>query len=284
VKFTLRDQTLDLGNRVNIMGILNVTPDSFSDGGRFTAEDAILRHTESMVHDGADIIDIGGESTRPFAPPVTIEEEISRVIPAIEAIRKRYSIPISIDTTKSRVAELALDSGADIINDISALHLDPAMLPLARDRHCPLIIMHMQGTPADMQVAPRYSDVVQETIEFFRDRLHALAEAGIDHQRIIIDPGIGFGKTLDHNLAILRHTADYQLLGCPLLIGHSRKSFIRRLLGQDLDDLDPPTAVISALLAERRVGILRVHDVKGTFQAVQLARALSSSPSSCNDN
>lgn len=275
MKLTFRDHTLDLASRVNIMGILNVTPDSFSDGGSCTSEDALLRHTECMIRDGADIIDIGGESTRPFAQPVTIGEEISRVIPAIQAIRQHYSIPISIDTTKAKVAELALAAGADIINDISALRFDPAMVALARDRHCPIIIMHMQGTPTDMQVKPSYTNVVQETIQFFRERLRALSEAGIDHRRVILDPGIGFGKTLDHNLAILRQTADYQVLGCPLLIGHSRKSFLRKLLGQHLSDPDLPTAIISGLLAQRQVGILRVHHVKGTFQAVQLAMALA---------
>lgn len=257
------------------MGILNVTPDSFSDGGAFTSAEAILRHTERMIHDGADLIDIGGESTRPFARPVTVEEELHRVIPAIRAIRARYSVPISIDTTKARVAAEALDHGADIINDISALRFDPAMTPLAGERRCPLIIMHMQGTPTDMQIKPSYTDVVQESIQFFKERLQTLTKAGIDPKLVIIDPGIGFGKTLEHNLAILRQTEAYQQLGCPVLIGHSRKSFLRTLLGPELDDRDLPTAVISGLLAKRRVAILRVHDVKGSHQAVQLAAALA---------
>jgi dihydropteroate synthase len=267
--------TLALESRVHIMGILNVTPDSFSDGGTFTTADAILRHAERMIAEGADIIDIGGESTRPYALPVSVDEEIRRVIPAIRAIRQRFAIPISIDTTKAAVAEQALDSGADIINDISALRLDPLMIPLARDRRCPVIIMHMQGTPTDMQVRPTYTDVVAETIHFFRERLQTLTHAGIDGGQVIIDPGIGFGKSLEHNLAILRQAADYQVLGCPVLIGHSRKSFLTRLLGEGLMDRDLPTAIISALLAERRVAILRVHDVKGSRQAVQLAGALA---------
>ena len=272
---TFRGHTLDLGSRVHIMGIINVTPDSFSDGGRHDSIEAVLQGVERMIQEGADLIDIGGESTRPFAVPVTAEEEIGRVIPAITAIRRRFSIPISIDTTKAHVAEQALAAGADIINDISALRFDPAMTPLAAKQRCPLIIMHMQGTPSDMQIKPTYTDVIAETIQFFRERLQTLAEAGIDGQRVIIDPGIGFGKSLAHNLAILNHAADYQTLGCPVLIGHSRKSFLCSLLGHDLVGRDLPTAVISGLLSERRVAILRVHDVKGTYQAVHLAQAMT---------
>ena len=275
VTLSLRNQSLDLCSRVHIMGILNVTPDSFSDGGQFTTEDAIMQAAGRMIQEGADIIDIGGESTRPFAPPVTAEEEIKRVIPAINAIRQRYAIPISIDTTKAKVATVALDAGADIINDISAMRFDPDMTRLASERHCPIIIMHMQGTPTDMQLKPSYSDVIQETILFFKDRIQALTESGIDRQQIIIDPGIGFGKTLAHNLAILNHAADYQVFGCPVLIGHSRKSFLCSLLGQDLEDRDLPTAVISGLLCQRQVAILRVHNVKGTYQAVHLAQAIA---------
>ena len=234
-----------------------------------------MQTTERMIDDGADILDIGGESTRPYALPVTVDEEIRRVIPAIKAIRLRHSIPISIDTTKAKVAELALDAGADIINDISAMRFDPEMMPLASERRCPIIIMHMQGKPADMQIKPSYTDVIQETIHFFEDRIQSLVESGIDCKRIIIDPGIGFGKTLAHNLAIVNHAAGYQVLGCPVLIGHSRKSFLCSLLGQDLEDRDLPTAVISGLLCQRQIAILRVHDVKGTYQAVHLAQAIA---------
>lgn len=257
------------------MGILNVTPDSFSDGGRLSSEEEVLQAAQQMIDDGADMIDIGGESTRPFAPPVPVEEEIRRVIPAVRAIRKQHSIPISIDTTKAQVAQLSLDAGADIINDISAMRLDPAMASLAATRQCPIIIMHMQGTPCDMQIKPHYNDVIAETIEFFRDRIQFLTACGVDRQRIIIDPGIGFGKTLAHNLAILRHADAYQVLGCPLLIGHSRKSFLSTLLGPGLGDRDRPTAVISALLCQGQVAILRVHDVKGTQQAVHLTQAIA---------
>ena len=274
MKITCRDRTLDLASRTHIMGILNVTPDSFSDGGRFLAEEAALAQAETMIRGGADLIDIGGESTRPYAEPVSQAEELSRVLPAILAIRRRHLIPISIDTNKAEVARQALAAGADIINDISALRSDPGMVEVARASRCPVIIMHMQGTPSDMQVSPCYQDVVQESVDFFRERLQTLGQAGIDPERIIIDPGIGFGKTLAHNLAILRHTADYQALGRPLLVGHSRKSFLKALLGAGPNDRDRPTAVLSALLAQRRVEILRVHDVAATQEALSLTQAL----------
>lgn len=257
------------------MGILNVTPDSFSDGGRFMSEQAIAKGAEQIIKAGADIIDVGGESTRPFASPVLVDEELGRVIPAVKAIRRISNIPISIDTTKSRVAEQALDAGADIVNDISAMRFDPNMTHVVRDRQCPVVIMHMQGTPEDMQIKPSYSDVISETIAFFRERLTSLADQGIDPKKIIIDPGIGFGKSLAHNLAILKNTSAYQVLNCPILIGHSRKSFLCALLGQDLEERDQPTAVISGLLAQRQVSIIRVHDVKKTRQALRLAEAIA---------
>lgn len=257
------------------MGILNITPDSFSDGGRFMTDQAMVKGIEQLVEAGADIIDIGGESTRPFSSPVTVGEELQRVIPAIKAVRRISQIPISIDTTKSSVAEQALDAGADIVNDISALRFDPEMSRIVRDRGCPVVIMHMQGTPENMQINPTYTDVISETFAFFRERLSSLSKLGIDQRKIIIDPGIGFGKSLAHNLAILKNTASYQELNCPLLIGHSRKSFLCAVLGQHLGDRDLPTAVISGLLAQQQVSIVRVHDVKGTRQALQLAEAIA---------
>ncbi|MDD5759281.1 MAG: dihydropteroate synthase [Desulfobulbaceae bacterium] len=275
MKLTFRNHNLDLSSRVHIMGILNVTPDSFSDGGQFTSEKAVLQAAERMITDGADIIDIGGESTRPYAQPVPVAEELRRVIPAISALRQRHSIPISIDTSKAEVAERALDAGADIINDISAMRFDTAMVDLAAKRQCPVVIMHMQGTPADMQIRPKYTDVISETIDFFKERLQSLVSQGINRQKIILDPGIGFGKTLGHNLAILNRAAEYQTLACPILIGHSRKSFLATLLGQSLIDRDLPTAIISGLLAQRQVAILRVHDVLGTAQALRLSEAIA---------
>jgi len=265
---------LVFGSKVRVMGILNVTPDSFSDGGRFLDAGSIATQVESMVQAGADIIDVGGESTRPFAEPVSIAEELDRVLPAIRLIRKTSAIPISIDTTKAEVARQALAEGADIINDISALRFDPEMLSLVRKTEVPVIIMHMQGNPADMQVDPHYGDVVAEIKDFFEDRLVWAEENGVFRNRFIIDPGIGFGKTVVHNLSILKRVAEFTELGCPVMIGHSRKSFIGKLLGIELDARDVATAAISALCAQKGVSILRVHDVEKTVHAVRLAEAI----------
>ncbi len=268
---------LEFGSKVLVMGILNVTPDSFSDGGRFFAESSIAAQIDTMVKAGADIIDVGGESTRPFAEPVSIAEELDRVLPAIRLIRQRSAIPVSIDTTKAEVARKALAQGADIINDISGLRFDRDMISLVRETEVPVIIMHMQGTPSDMQVDPHYDDVVAEIKVFFKERL-AWAEAnGVPGKRFIIDPGIGFGKTVGHNLTILKRVSELTELGCPVLIGHSRKSFIGKLLGAELDARDVATAAISALCVPKGVSILRVHDVGMTVQAVRLAEAIEHS-------
>ncbi len=258
-----------------IMGILNVTPDSFSDGGSFTSEEAIIRQVQQMIADGADIIDVGGESTRPFAEPVPEQEELNRVIPAIKAIRTTSStIPVSIDTTKASVARAALSAGATMVNDISALRHDPEMIEVIKDYDGPVIIMHMQGTPGDMQVKPHYEDVVAEICSFFKDRIAWMEARGIDPDRIIIDPGIGFGKTLDHNLAILRNIRMFKKLGYPVLIGHSRKSFFDKLLQIPVEQRDCPTAIVSALCAQQKADILRVHDVRKTVVAVRLVEVL----------
>jgi len=256
------------------MGILNVTPDSFSDGGSFVTPEAILVQTEKMMGEGADIIDIGGESTRPFADPVSIAEEMDRVIGAIRTIRRYHSIPISIDTTKELIARRALEEGADMINDISALRFDPAMIGLVRETEVPVIIMHMQGTPRDMQVDPVYDDVVADIAAFLEERLLWAAEQGVERHRFIVDPGIGFGKTVDHNLAILNRLPELQNLGCPVLVGHSRKSFIGRILDREVTDRDVATAAVSALCVMKGAAILRVHDVAKTMQAVRMAEAV----------
>ena len=265
---------LKFGPKVLVMGILNVTPDSFSDGGRFFTENTIAAQVDTMVKAGADIIDVGGESTRPFAEPVSIAEELDRVLPAIRLIRQRSAVPISIDTTKAEVARRALAEGADIINDISALRFDRDMVTLVRKTEVPVIIMHMQGTPADMQVAPHYDDVVADIKDFFQERLTWASENGVPGKRFILDPGIGFGKTVEHNLSILKHVAEFSELGCPVMIGHSRKSFIGKLLGLEVDARDVATAAISALCVLKGVSILRVHDVEKTVQAVRLAEAI----------
>jgi len=258
-----------------IMGILNVTPDSFSDGGRWYSEATLEARIAQLLAEGVDIIDVGGESTRPFANPVSAAEELGRVIPAIRKIRERGAIPISIDTTKAVVAREALAAGATMINDISALRHDPEMIEVVRSYAGPVIIMHMQGVPGDMQVAPCYADVVTEINAFFTERIGWMERHGISRDRIIIDPGIGFGKTMEHNLAILRNIPVFKEHGCPVLIGHSRKSFLGQLLDVSVEERDGPTTVVSALCVLQGADILRVHDVRGTHQAVRLVVALT---------
>jgi len=261
-------------HRVAIMGILNVTPDSFSDGGKFVEPATIIRHVEAMITAGADIIDIGGESTRPGAKPVTEAEELLRVIPAIAAIRKKHDIAISIDTTKALVAAEAIKAGANIVNDISALRFDDGMLEVVRKNAVPVIIMHMQGTPEDMQISPKYQDLIQETIEFFQQRISLMTKAGIPRESIIIDPGLGFGKTLGHNLSIIKNLTAYKSLNCQILVGHSRKSMFGTLLGNFDTDRDPATAAMSAILAINGASIIRVHNIALNREAVMMADAV----------
>ena len=259
---------------MQIMGIVNVTPDSFSDGGRWQAEDTLAARIDQLLAEGADLIDIGGESTRPFAQPVGEAEELARVLPAVRAVRGRSTVPVSVDTTKATVARAALEEGADLINDISALRHDQAMVEVVRDSGCRVVVMHRLGTPGDMQLAPHYEDVVAEINRFLAGRIAWLEEQGVDRSRVIVDPGLGFGKTLTHNLDILRQVESFKQHGCPVLIGHSRKSFLGGLLDLAVAERDPATAVVSALLAGRGVDILRVHDVRASRQAVLLAEAL----------
>ena len=259
---------------MQIMGIVNVTPDSFSDGGRWQAEDALAARIDQLLAEGADLIDIGGESTRPFAQPVGEAEELARVLPAVRAVRGRSTVPVSVDTTKATVARAALEEGADLINDVSALRHDPAMVTVVRDSGCRVVVMHRLGTPGDMQLAPHYEDVVAEINRFLAGRIAWLEAQGVDRSRVIVDPGLGFGKTLTHNLDILRKVESFKQHGCPVLIGHSRKSFLGGLLDLAVAERDPATAVVSALLAGRGVDILRVHDVRASRQAVLLAEAL----------
>jgi dihydropteroate synthase len=261
--------------QVQVMGILNVTPDSFSDGGQWTSDATLEARIDQLLAEGADIIDVGGESTRPFAEPVSADEEMARVLPTIRKIRSRSGLPISIDTTKAVVARAAIDAGATMINDISALRHDPGMIDVVRSFTGPVGIMHMQGTPGDMQVAPHYDDVVAEINGFFKERIEWLEHQGVSRARIIVDPGVGFGKTLAHNLAILRNIRSLQQHGCPVLIGHSRKSFLGQLLAIPIEERNCPTAVVSALCAQQGVGILRVHDVRSTIQALTLVQALA---------
>jgi len=264
------------GKKTQVMGILNSTPDSFSDGGLLNSKAAVSRRVKAMLAAGADILDVGGESTRPFAKPVSAEEELDRVIPVIELIREMSDIAISVDTTKSAVALAALSAGADIVNDISALRHDTQMLDAVKSYEGPVIIMHMLGTPGTMQIDPRYGDVVEDITAFFEERLAWLQNNGVERHRVIIDPGIGFGKTVDHNLEILKNIQRFKKTGCPVMIGHSRKSFIGSLLDLEVNDRDCPTAVVSAFLAANHVDIIRVHDVGLTKQAIRLASILTS--------
>ncbi|MFT5729050.1 MAG: dihydropteroate synthase [Desulforhopalus sp.] len=262
-------------SKIKIMGVLNVTPDSFSDGGQFATIDSAVDQAESLITQGADILDIGGESTRPFADKVATEEELQRVIPVIRAIRQKHSIPISIDTTKSTVAVAALKAGATHINDISALRTDPEMIEVARSTSVPIIIMHMLGTPENMQIKPTYTDIIKEMLAFFTERLAYLNSHGVKTDRIIIDPGIGFGKTRNHNLTILKHLDRFSQFGVPVLLAHSRKRFLGDVTGVTLEkDRDLATAVVSALSACKAIDMVRVHDVAATKQALDLAAAI----------
>ncbi len=256
------------------MGILNVTPDSFSDGGRFNQLDHAIERALAMEESGATIIDVGGESTRPGADPVAEEEEIQRVVPVIAGIGERSRIPISIDTRKVRVAEAALEAGACIVNDIQASRNDPSMWEVVARHNSGYVAMHMQGTPENMQRNPEYSDVVEEVRAFFEDRLQRLHQAKVPSERIVLDPGIGFGKKVVHNLELLK-SLDRLITGCrPLLLGVSRKSFIGKLLGYAVDDRLPASLACACWAVVKGVGILRVHDVPETVQAVKMYQSL----------
>ena len=273
---------LVLGRRTLVMGIVNITPDSFSDGGRFFGSRAAVDHGLALAAAGADIIDVGGDSTRPFSDPVSAEEEVRRVVPVIEQLAAKLSIPISIDTTKSEVARQALAAGAAMINDVSALRLDPAMGPLAASQGVPVILMHMLGSPKTMQVKPEYRDVVAEVRAFLAEAIARAEAQGIDRARIVVDPGIGFGKTFAHNLLLLRQLAAFQELNVPLLVGASRKAFIRNLLKPaDAKDIpaDLPVVETGSLAAAcvavmNGAHILRVHDVAGTCTVLTVIDAI----------
>ncbi len=257
-------------NRPLIMGILNVTPDSFSDGGKFLTFRNAVEHGERMAGEGADIIDIGGESTRPYSKPVSAEEEISRVIPVIKKLRKKISVPISIDTYKSKVAEESLKVGANIINDISALRMDSEMGRIAAKYKIPIILMHMKGRPQNMQEKPCYKNLVSEIISFLQHRVESAKKEGIDENKIIVDPGIGFGKTVKHNLEIIRRLNEFKSLGRPLLIGPSRKSFIGKVLNLDVSQRLEGTAAAVAVCVWNGANIIRVHDVKEMKRVVDV--------------
>ena len=273
----VKDKLFDLTERPLIMGILNVTPDSFSDGGEHLAITSAIDHALRMEDQGADIIDIGGESTRPGAIPVSLDDEKARVLPVIEKLAGRLKACISIDTTKSKVAEAALDLGAHIINDISALTFDPAMLELAAKSACGWVIMHIKGTPENMQQKPSYDDVVSEVSSFLNHRYQIMVSAGVDPLSVSIDPGIGFGKTYDHNLELITGFDSLRKIGLPICLGVSRKKFLQTLLGRKMDErLAGTLAVLSYSLLHDSAQIFRVHDVIAAKDLVTTIKALQS--------
>lgn len=261
-----------MGGVTQVMGIVNVTPDSFSDGGEFLAADAAIEHGRDLLAAGADIVDIGGESTRPGAAEVPAAEEMERVIPVIEALAGDGAT-VSIDTSKAAVAEAALVAGAAIVNDVTALS-DPAMAPLCAERGPGVILMHMRGTPRTMQDDPVYDDVVTDVREFLAERMRLAVEAGIAEERIWIDPGIGFGKTVDHNLELIARLGEIGDLGRPIVVGASRKAFIGRITGREVDDRLGGSIASNVLGLAQGADVLRVHDVAETIQAVRVAERI----------
>ncbi len=275
MNWRIGSRTLDLSQRGLIMGVVNVTPDSFSDGGRFHDPGRAVEHALAMIAEGADILDIGGESTRPNAEPVAEAEELRRVLPVIRAIRSQSPVLLSIDTMKASVARAALDAGVDIINDVTGLRGDAAMVRLAAGSDCGLVAMHMIGTPQTMQTEPRYENVVIEVRDYLEERLRILTGAGIAPERIVLDPGFGFGKTLAHNLDLLHSLPQLSRAGRPLLIGVSRKSMIARVLGStDMADRHWPTVALTAYAREHGARIIRVHDVKANHDALRMMEAI----------
>ena len=261
-RIVCRDKTILL-DRTRIMGILNVTPDSFSDGGKYIIRDQAIVRAREMIEEGVDVIDIGGESTRPGSEGVSVKQELERVIPVLTEIRKITDIPISIDTCKESVARIALESGADMVNDVSGLRFDKKMIHLLREKKgIPVVIMHMQGSPRTMQETPYYEDPVQEILDFFRERINFCYKHGIEHNRIIIDPGIGFGKRQQDNMMILKKIGEFKCLGVPVLLGASRKSFIGRIFASEAQDRLEGSLAAAALAFYSKIDLVRVHDVK----------------------
>jgi len=275
---------LELGRRTCIMGVVNVTPDSFSDGGKFFSHEDAVAQGQKLAADGADILDIGGESTRPFSDPVSADEEIDRVVPVIERLADRVTIPISIDTMKAEVARRAIEAGASMINDVSALRFDPAIGEVARQFGLPLVLMHMLGNPKTMQESPAYDNLIADISDFLKEAIERAQKHGISKSKLIIDPGIGFGKTVSHNLFLIRNLEAFAALEVPILIGPSRKAFIRKLLkDEQTDDLQPDLPVVetgtqAAVAAAVLSGahIVRVHNVANTRATIRILDAIRS--------
>jgi dihydropteroate synthase len=256
-----------------VMGVVNVTPDSFSDGGRFLRPDRAIEHARGLVGDGADLLDIGGESTRPGSEGVSAEQELARVRPVLEGLAE-VGVPISIDTSKRAVAEAALDAGAEIVNDVTALRSDPELAELCAERGCGVVLMHMLGTPRTMQEAPAYDDVVDDVKAFLAERVEFALDHGIQEERIWIDPGVGFGKTLEHNLELLHRLGELCALGRPICIGTSRKSFIGTLTGREVDERVGGTVAANVLAFANGAEVFRVHDVRAGREALAVAEAI----------
>ncbi len=267
--------SLDFTNKTHIMGVLNVTPDSFSDGGFFFDKERAVRHAHYLIDNGADILDIGGESTRPGSAALPLEEELQRTIPVLQAVARSVHIPVSIDTCKAEVARRALDAGASMVNDISGLRSDPAMSRVVAEYGVPVIVMHIKGTPKDMQTHPFYEALIPEIMDYLRGSIRLAADSGIPEEHIIVDPGIGFGKTVAHNLEIIKNLKEFTLLGRPVAIGVSRKAFIGKLLGGA-----PPSARMEGTAAAVAVSIVngahivRVHDVREMSKVARVADAI----------
>ncbi|HEY5314318.1 MAG TPA: dihydropteroate synthase [Pirellulales bacterium] len=273
-RWRLRSRWLDLPRRPLVMGIVNVTPDSFSDGGRYFAQQQAIEHGLALAAAGADLLDVGGESTRPYSQPVSVDEEARRVLGVVQALAERTGVPVSIDTSKAAVARDALAAGAEIINDVTALAGDPAMLGLAAASGAAVCLMHMRGTPQTMQDNLQYDDLLGEITAFLAARRDACTHAGIAPERIALDPGVGFGKTHGHNVQIMAHCYRLHELGCPLLVGHSRKGFLAKVVGFQQADLTAGTIGASIALALQGVQIVRVHDAGPVRQALAVFEAV----------
>ena len=270
------DRSLQRGNMPLLMGILNVTPDSFSDGGQHDSLEAAVAHGRQLADNGADSIDIGGESTRPGSKPVSATEELHRTIPVIERLSQVTSVPISIDTTKSEVAVAAIAAGASIVNDISGMTFDPKMMDVCVEHDIAVCAMHIKGTPQTMQSQPTYGNVVNEVADFLVERMSSLLKSGLELERICLDPGIGFGKTAEHNLLLMRSLKTLkEKLQRPLLVGHSRKRFLSKVLGRDVEERLAGTIGVSVALADNGADILRVHDVRATRDAILARNAVA---------
>ena len=270
-----KDRLIEFPGRPLIMGVVNVTPDSFYDGGRYLDAEAAVAHAVRLVEEGADLLDVGAESTRPGADAVNEVEERRRVIPVVTAVAKAVTVPISIDTSKAAIAREALDAGAVLVNDVTALRGDSAMVDVVARSGAGIVLMHMHGTPRTMQQAPRYDDVVEEISVFFEERIHFAMTHGIVRRQIILDPGIGFGKLLVHNLTLLAQLRCFEIFECPLLVGVSQKAFLGQLLDRPVQERQWGTAAAVAMAVDRGAGILRVHDVRAMKDVVQVAAAIS---------